>query len=110
MLKTEILVIGAGVLGLCTAVELTRRGHDVRVLDPGERNASSVAAGMIASTVGMTAPTVAPIPTWTSGIAAIQRKTIGSEAAFRSCVSAAGSQGTPSVHAFTGTLFVSRTR
>ena len=48
MLKTEILVIGAGVLGLCTAVELTRRGHDVRVLDPGERNASSVAAGMIA--------------------------------------------------------------
>lgn len=48
ILKTEILVIGAGVLGLCTAVELTRRGHDVRVVDPGIRNASVVAAGMIA--------------------------------------------------------------
>ena len=46
--KTEILIIGAGVLGLCVAVELTQRGHDVRVVDPGERNASSVAAGMIA--------------------------------------------------------------
>lgn len=45
---TDILIIGAGVLGLCTAVELTRRGHQVRVLDPGERNASAVAAGMIA--------------------------------------------------------------
>lgn len=46
--QTDILIIGAGVLGLCTAVELTRRGHAVRVLDPGERNASAVAAGMIA--------------------------------------------------------------
>ncbi|CAN5313352.1 FAD-dependent oxidoreductase [soil metagenome] len=43
-----ILIIGAGVLGLCTAVELTRRGHEVRVVDPGLANASSVAAGMIA--------------------------------------------------------------
>ena len=46
--QTEILVIGAGVLGLCAAVELTRRGHGVRVLDPGKGNASAVAAGMIA--------------------------------------------------------------
>lgn len=44
----DILVIGAGVLGLCTAVELTRRGHAVAVIDPGGHNASSVAAGMIA--------------------------------------------------------------
>lgn len=43
-----ILVIGAGVLGLCTAVTLIRRGHAVLVVDPGEPNASSVAAGMIA--------------------------------------------------------------
>lgn len=48
VLKTEIVVVGAGVLGLCTAVALTRRGHDVRVVDPGGSNASSVAAGMIA--------------------------------------------------------------
>jgi len=46
--KSEILIVGAGVLGLCTAVELTRRGHAVTVLDPGGANASSVAAGMIA--------------------------------------------------------------
>jgi glycine oxidase len=43
-----ILIIGAGVLGLCTAVMLSRRGHEVVVVDPGEPNASSVAAGMIA--------------------------------------------------------------
>ena len=47
-LSVEILVIGAGVLGLCTAAELTRRGHQVRVLDAGGINASAVAAGMIA--------------------------------------------------------------
>lgn len=48
LLTTEVLIIGAGVLGLCTAVELTRRSHDVLVLDSGGQNASSVAAGMIA--------------------------------------------------------------
>lgn len=48
MADTEILVIGAGVLGLCCAVELERRGHAVQVVDPGGRNASWVAAGMIA--------------------------------------------------------------
>ena len=44
----DILVIGAGVLGLCTAAELARRGHGVTVVDPGGLNASGVAAGMIA--------------------------------------------------------------
>ena len=44
----EVLVIGAGVLGLCAAAELVRRGHGVTVVDPGGLNASSVAAGMIA--------------------------------------------------------------
>lgn len=43
-----IVIIGAGVLGLCTAFELQRRGHTVRVIDPGEVNASLVAAGMVA--------------------------------------------------------------
>ncbi|MBD3834346.1 MAG: FAD-dependent oxidoreductase [Brevundimonas sp.] len=42
------MVIGAGVLGLCTAAELVRRGHGVTVVDPGGLNASGVAAGMIA--------------------------------------------------------------
>lgn len=44
----DIAIVGAGVLGLCVAAELTARGRDVRVIDPGGPNASSVAAGMIA--------------------------------------------------------------
>lgn len=44
----DIVVIGAGVLGLCTAAELVQRGHAVTVVDPGGLNASAVAAGMIA--------------------------------------------------------------
>ncbi|WP_428152540.1 NAD(P)/FAD-dependent oxidoreductase [Brevundimonas sp.] len=47
-LSCDIVVIGAGVLGLSVAAELTARRHDVRVVDPGGPNASSVAAGMIA--------------------------------------------------------------
>jgi len=49
-------------------------------------------------------------PDGASGIAAIQRKTIGREAAFASCLSSAGSRGTASVHAFTGTPLASRSR
>jgi glycine oxidase len=45
---TDVVVVGAGVLGLCVAAELTRRGHEVVVVDPGGLNASAVAAGMIA--------------------------------------------------------------
>lgn len=48
MAEIDVLVIGAGVLGLCCAVELERRGYGVQVVDPGGRNASWVAAGMIA--------------------------------------------------------------
>ena len=44
----DILIIGAGVLGLSTAATLRARGHAVTVVDPGGPNASSVAAGMIA--------------------------------------------------------------
>ena len=44
----DVIVIGAGVLGLCTAAELASRGHAVAVVDPGGPNASSVAAGMLA--------------------------------------------------------------
>ncbi len=44
----DVIVIGAGVLGLCTAAELAGRGHAVTVLDPGGANASAIAAGMIA--------------------------------------------------------------
>jgi len=44
----DVIVVGAGVLGLCTAAELGARGHAVTVLDPGAPNASAAAAGMIA--------------------------------------------------------------
>jgi glycine oxidase len=44
----SIVIIGAGALGLCVAFELHRRGRSVTVVDPGEANASLVAAGMIA--------------------------------------------------------------
>lgn len=44
----EILILGAGVLGLSTAVELGRRGLRAVVVDPGGASASSIAAGMIA--------------------------------------------------------------
>jgi len=44
----DVIVIGAGVLGLCVATELAGRGHAVTVIDPGGPNASSIAAGMIA--------------------------------------------------------------
>ncbi len=44
----DVIVIGAGVLGLCTAAELAARGHAVTVIVPGGPNASSIAAGMIA--------------------------------------------------------------
>lgn len=47
-ISCDILVVGAGVLGLSVAVELMARGQDVWVVDPGTGNASSVAAGMIA--------------------------------------------------------------
>ena len=47
-LSCDIVVIGAGVLGLSVAAELTARGHDLRVVDPCRANASAVAAGMIA--------------------------------------------------------------
>ncbi len=48
MSSPEVIVIGAGVLGLCTAAELGARGHTVTVIDPGDPNASSAAAGMLA--------------------------------------------------------------
>ncbi len=47
-LSTDIVILGAGVLGLAVAAELSARGHEFRLIDPGRPNASSIAAGMIA--------------------------------------------------------------
>ena len=48
MSSPDVIVIGAGVLGLSSAAALGARGHAVTVVDPGGANASSMAAGMIA--------------------------------------------------------------
>ncbi|VXB39254.1 FAD-binding oxidoreductase [Brevundimonas sp. G8] len=55
-----IVIVGAGVLGLCTAFELHRRGRAVVVVDPGEVNASLIAAGMIAPAMESAIDDVAP--------------------------------------------------
>ena len=46
--RTDVVVVGGGVLGLCVGAELQRRGRRLCLLDPGDPSASSVAAGMIA--------------------------------------------------------------
>ncbi|MBS1673274.1 MAG: FAD-dependent oxidoreductase [Actinobacteria bacterium] len=46
----RIVVVGAGIIGLATAFELDRRGHDVVVFDPEPAfGASRAAAGMLAA-------------------------------------------------------------
>ena len=61
------------------------------------------AAGMMALTVGITEPTVAPMPKCTSGIAATCLKTMGRRAALASWRLASSSTGTPRVHILIGT-------
>ena len=61
------------------------------------------AAGMIARRVGITLPTVAPMPKCTSGIAATWWKTNGSRATLASWRRASSSTGTPRVQSLTGT-------
>src|SRR5579885_1533758 len=63
------------------------------------------AAGMMAPFVGMTLPTVAPMPQWTSGMAAIHLKMKGSWATFKSCWRAWSSRGTSLVQALMGAPF-----
>ena len=53
------------------------------------------AAGMIAPRVGITEPTVAPLPRCTSGITATHGPTNGIDAMLRNCSWACGSSGTP---------------
>ena len=55
-----IVIVGAGVLGLCTAFELHRRSRAVVVVDPGDVNASLVAAGMIAPAMESAIDDVSP--------------------------------------------------
>ncbi len=50
------------------------------------------AAGTIAPSVGITEPTVAPLPRWASGISAKCGKTNGMDAAFSACSRVCGSR------------------
>jgi hypothetical protein len=65
------------------------------------------AAGTIAPIVGITLPTVAPMPQCTSGIAAIHLWTNGSLATLTSCRRASSSSATPRTQALMGTPSVS---
>ena len=48
---SSVIVVGAGVVGLATAVELASRGHAVTVLDPDPvSGATHFAGGMLAPT------------------------------------------------------------
>ena len=62
------------------------------------------AAGITASTEGMTLPMVAPLPICTSGITAICECTNGILAIFFNCSCACSSKGTPLVHALMVTI------
>ncbi|HCK10298.1 MAG: FAD-dependent oxidoreductase [Gemmatimonadetes bacterium] len=49
--SNDIVVIGAGVIGVCTAYELTRRGHKVTLIDQGD-----VCAGSSYGNAGLVVP------------------------------------------------------
>ena len=77
--------------------------RSVRQASMPQPMSTPTAAGMMARTVGITEPMVAPMPKCTSGMTAMCGKTIGSRAALAICCRAASSTGTPRVHIFTGT-------
>lgn len=63
MAGSEIVVVGAGVIGLSTAVCLAERGHDVQVLSDLQpvRTTSAVASAMIGPVI---APSDSPVAAW----------------------------------------------
>jgi hypothetical protein len=61
------------------------------------------AEGMIAPRVGITEPTVAPMPQCTSGMTAMCPCTTGRRAVWRSCSRAFSATSTPRVQALMGT-------
>ena len=65
--------------------------NGVRTATIPQPMSTPTAAGMIAPSVGMHDPTIAPIPTWQSGMIATCLKMNGMEARFTICCIAAGS-------------------
>ena len=89
-----------------TSRRLSGRSFAVRVVWTAiipQPMSTPTAAGITAPTVGMTLPTVAPMPQWTSGITATHWWMNGIAATLRSWRSADSSTGTPRVHALMGT-------
>ena len=76
---------------------------EVRAAIMPQPMSTPTAAGMIAPLVGITEPTVAPMPTWTSGMAATCLNTNGIRAARASWSRARSSTGTPRVQLLIGT-------
>lgn len=84
----RIAVIGAGIIGLATAVELDRRGHEVCVFDPQPaQGASLAAAGMLAhaaeaawgqgTLIPLMAASAARYPGFVSQLEAASGRTVG---------------------------------
>lgn len=61
--KSEVIVVGAGALGLATAAALTARGLTPLLLDAGGVNASLVAAGMLAPAFEAALEEASPVET-----------------------------------------------
>lgn len=53
MVKKSILVVGAGIFGVTSALELTRRGHSVTLMDPGPIPHPKAASNDISKAVRM---------------------------------------------------------
>ncbi|MGI8730659.1 MAG: FAD-dependent oxidoreductase [Solirubrobacteraceae bacterium] len=72
MAGSEIVVVGAGVIGLSTAVCLAERGHDVQVLSDLQpvRTTSAVASAIIGP---LAAPSGSPLAAW--GHASVEKFT-----------------------------------
>ena len=71
MARMHVVVIGAGIIGAATALELQRDGHAVTILDPGPPGGPQAAsygnagALSVASVIPMTAPgLVRKVPGW----------------------------------------------
>ena len=75
---------------------------EVRTAIMPQPMSTPTAAGMIAPTVGITEPTVAPMPQCTSGMTAMWLWMKGRAATLRSCFIADSSIGTPLVQALIG--------
>jgi hypothetical protein len=102
-LTPRAAVVPAAVVGAAVRDgRLDRARSEVRAALMPQPMSTPTAAGTIARSVGMTLPTVAPMPRCTSGMTATWWWMNGRLAMFRSCARACSSSGTPRTHALIG--------